>query len=157
MYVPRIIWLNFLSGDIRTVVDKIKVVDILQNKRLRYMCRIYLMLCPICYHLYHLKNVTNTIEECYLACNFTKSNTPPWVFLTFFKLYKWYQIAQSLMVKFDWKNTRETLVNPYFLEMSAHFWKLCKCLAMVNLWLTVTNKFRKRRLSRCNFKALIWT
>ena len=47
------------------------------------MCRIYLMLCPICYHLYHLKNVTNTIEECYLACNFTKSNTPPWVFLTF--------------------------------------------------------------------------
>ena len=26
-------------------------------------------------------------------CNFTKSNTPPWVFFTFFKLYKWYQIA----------------------------------------------------------------
>ena len=22
------------------------------------------------------------------ACNFTKSNTPPWVFFTFFKLYK---------------------------------------------------------------------
>ena len=30
------------------------------------------------------------------ACNFTKSNTPPWVFFTFFKLYKWYQIAQSV-------------------------------------------------------------
>ena len=28
------------------------------------------------------------------ACNFTKINTPPWVFFTFFKLYKWYQIAQ---------------------------------------------------------------
>ena len=27
-------------------------------------------------------------------CNFTKINTPPWVFFTFFKLYKWYQIAQ---------------------------------------------------------------
>ena len=26
--------------------------------------------------------------------NFTKINTPPWVFFTFFKLYKWYQIAQ---------------------------------------------------------------
>ena len=25
----------------------------------------------------------------------TKSNTPPWVFFTFFKLYEWYQIAQS--------------------------------------------------------------
>ena len=29
-----------------------------------------------------------------LACNFTKINTPLWVFFTFFKLYKWYQIAQ---------------------------------------------------------------
>ena len=29
------------------------------------------------------------------ACNFTKSNTPPRVFFTFFKLYEWYQIAQS--------------------------------------------------------------
>ena len=30
-----------------------------------------------------------------LACNFTKSNTPPWVFFTLLKLYKWYQIAQN--------------------------------------------------------------
>ena len=29
------------------------------------------------------------------ACNFTKSNTPRWMFSRFFKLYKWYQIAQS--------------------------------------------------------------
>ena len=27
------------------------------------------------------------------ACNFTKSNTPPWVFCIFLKLYKWYQIV----------------------------------------------------------------
>ena len=26
--------------------------------------------------------------------NFTKINTPPWVFFKFLKLYKWYQIAQ---------------------------------------------------------------
>ena len=26
----------------------------------------------------------------------TKSNTPPWVFFTFLKLYKWYQIAQNI-------------------------------------------------------------
>ena len=25
----------------------------------------------------------------------TKSNTPPWVFFTLLKLYKWYQIAQN--------------------------------------------------------------
>ena len=32
------------------------------------------------------------------ACNFTKSNTPPWVFFMFFKFYKWYQIAQSITI-----------------------------------------------------------
>ena len=41
------------------------------------------------------------MEECYfkllLACNFTKSSTPPWVFFTFFKLYKWYKIAQNIV------------------------------------------------------------
>ena len=31
-----------------------------------------------------------------LACNFTKSNTPPWVFFMFFKLHKCYQIVQSV-------------------------------------------------------------
>ena len=30
------------------------------------------------------------------AYNFTKINTPAWVFFTFFKLYKWYQIAQCI-------------------------------------------------------------
>ena len=29
-----------------------------------------------------------------IACNSTNSNTPTWVFFTFFNLYKWYQIAQ---------------------------------------------------------------
>ena len=30
------------------------------------------------------------------ACNFTKSNTPPWTFFTFFKLCKWFQITQRI-------------------------------------------------------------
>ena len=30
------------------------------------------------------------------ACNFIKSNIPPWAFSTFLKLYKWYQIAQRI-------------------------------------------------------------
>ena len=34
------------------------------------------------------------------ACNFTKSNTPPWAFPKFFKLYKWYQIDQSITYKY---------------------------------------------------------
>ena len=31
-----------------------------------------------------------------LARNFIKSNVPPWVLFRFFKLYKCYQIAQSV-------------------------------------------------------------
>ena len=55
----------------------------------------------IWYDLYNLKNVKNThggvlilVKLQASACNFTKINTPPWVFFTFLKLYKWYQIAQ---------------------------------------------------------------
>ena len=62
------------------------------------------MLCAICYHLYDLKNVKYThggvlvlVKLQALACNFTKSNTPLWMFFSFFKLYKWYQIAQSVL------------------------------------------------------------
>ena len=61
------------------------------------------MLCAIWYHLYNLKNVKSTYGGVLLlvklqasACNFTKSNTPRWVFFTFFKLYKWYQIVQNI-------------------------------------------------------------
>ena len=50
--------------------------------------------CTIWYHLYNLKTWKTLMQECYfryrfrlLACNFTKSNTPPLVFLTFLKLY----------------------------------------------------------------------
>ena len=35
----------------------------------------------------------NLIKLQALACNFTKINTPPWVFFTFLKLYKCSQIA----------------------------------------------------------------
>ena len=30
------------------------------------------------------------------SSKFTTSNTPPWMFFTFFKLHKWYQIGQSV-------------------------------------------------------------
>ena len=61
--------------------------------------RYYMMSCAIC----SLKNVKNTHGGVLLwlklqakACNFTKSNTPPWTFFTFFKLHIWYQLAQSI-------------------------------------------------------------
>ena len=53
----------------------------------------YEKLCVIWYYLYNLKNVKNTHGGVLLlvklqtkTCNFTKSSTAPWVFLTFFKL-----------------------------------------------------------------------
>ena len=58
--------------------------------------------CAICYHVHNLKNRKNTNGRLLLlvklqakTCNFTKSNTPPWVCFTFFKLSEWYLIAQS--------------------------------------------------------------
>ena len=35
-----------------------------------------------------------------LACNFTKSNTPSWVFFKFLKLYKWYELVQLITTLF---------------------------------------------------------
>ena len=35
------------------------------------------------------------------ACEFPKSNNSPWVFLKFFKLYKWYLIARSITYKYQ--------------------------------------------------------
>ena len=40
------------------------------------------------------------MQECaILACNFTKSNTLPWVFFTFLKLYRWYQIVKHQIIR----------------------------------------------------------
>ena len=59
------------------------------------------VLCAIWYHVHNLRNVKNPHGGVLLivklqasACNFIKSNTPPWVFFTVFKLYEWYQIAK---------------------------------------------------------------
>ena len=59
------------------------------------------MRCAIWYHVYNLKNVKNTHGGVLLlvACNLTKSNTPPWLFFTFFKLYDWYQTRNAPYMK----------------------------------------------------------
>ena len=46
------------------------------------------ILFTIWYHLYNLKSVKNTHRRVFIlkARNFNKSNTPPWVFFSFFKL-----------------------------------------------------------------------
>ena len=66
----------------------------------------HVTLCVIWHHLYNLKNMRNTyggvlhlVKLKAEASNFTESNTPPWVFVMFFKLYKWYQMAQGISYK----------------------------------------------------------
>ena len=46
-------------------------------------------------HLYNLKNVKSTHGGVLLLVK-SKSNTPPWAFLTFLKLHKWYQTPQHI-------------------------------------------------------------
>ena len=67
----------------------------------------YETLRPIPYHLYSLKSVKNTHGRVLI----TKSNTPPWVFLTFFKLYKRYQIIQSITYRNIKEATKYKRVN----------------------------------------------
>ena len=56
-----------------------------------------MMLCAIWYHLFHLKDVKNTHEGVLLLTKFQPLRVSlRHVFCTFFKLYKWYQIAQSV-------------------------------------------------------------
>ena len=52
------------------------------------------MLCAVWYHLHNFKKLLVKLQT-----YFTKSNTPPWVFFTFLKLYKWYHIAQRVLLK----------------------------------------------------------
>ena len=54
-------------------------------------------------HLDNLRNLKNSHGGVLLlvkmqdeACIFTKGNTPPWMFFTFFKQYKCYLIAQCI-------------------------------------------------------------
>ena len=52
----------------------------------------------IWFHLYNLKNVKNTHGGVSKTCNITKVTLLHWVFFTFSKLYKWYQIAQRITI-----------------------------------------------------------
>ena len=68
---------------------------------------LYVMLSAISYQLYNLKNAKNIHGGVLLlvklqanAYIFTKSSTPPWVFFMSFKLYKWYQMEQSIIILF---------------------------------------------------------
>ena len=94
----------------------------------RTFSALFLMLCTIWYHLYNLKNV---------KYNFTKSNTPPLAFFTF-----WYQIAQSISSPLDlqhvWRPKRnDTLCAIWYQSVKNANWgvlllvKLYSCIYLV--------------------------
>ena len=84
---------------------------------------VYEMCCMICYHLYNLKSVKNT-HGGVLACNFTKSDTPPWGFPRFFKLCKWHQIALRVWHWFSLLLVRWEL---YFGEYRIFYYRMFVC------------------------------
>ena len=63
------------------------------------------------YHLYDFKNVKNNHWG-----ELTKSNTPPWVFFKFLKLYKWCQIVQYITY-----NKKEKKINITTTSIKLHF------------------------------------
>ena len=76
-----------------------------KGRNLRFMRQHFFMVmdCAFWYHLHNSKQVKNTHGGVLFlvmlqtkVCTFTKSNIPPWVYFKFFKLCKWYQIAQSI-------------------------------------------------------------
>ena len=72
------------------------------------------MLFTISYHLHNLKDVKTPMEECFF---------PPWVFFMFFKLYKWYQIAQpiSYIIISDFFVFQKSIFNLFYLNYFPKF------------------------------------
>ena len=86
-------WSNF---EIKLQIVSYVVLQLLLVSFSYWKLTKYVMCCPIRYHLYNLKNVKNIHGGVSILVNlqasdynFTKTNTPPWVFFTFLKLYKW--------------------------------------------------------------------
>ena len=84
------IFYTFKFIELSKTVQKKKTV-----KKRNFLNFLNVMRCAILYHYYNLKNVKKTHGGALLlvklqaeACNFAKSNTTPWVFFMFFKLYK---------------------------------------------------------------------
>ena len=58
------------------------------------------------------------MEDCYFFVKLQAFSTPPWVLFTFFKLYKWYQIAQRIAnailgtIGRDWETSNQGYALP---------------------------------------------
>ena len=106
------------------------------------------------YHFYNFKNKKNIDGGVLLLV--TKSKTPPWVFFTFFKLYKWYQTAQPI-----------TLILHFYLNSNTKIFDLttfhCACKVQhfhspCLIWLLANlkhryNKFKEKKVLKTILKV----
>ena len=93
------------------------------------------------YHLYNLKDLKSTHGGVLLlvtdkACNFTKCNIPPWVFFTFLKLYKWYQIAQIISFN-EFSSRKAWSVLLFYISVLVEVSVVLICFIGVVSWSTV--------------------
>ena len=58
------------------------------------------------------------------TCKFTKINIPRWAFFTFFKLYKWYQIAQHIAYFIFKVDLTQILLSRFPVNIFIHFTNL---------------------------------
>ena len=83
-----------------------------------------------------MKNTHGGVLLLVKACNFTKSNTAPWVFFTFLKLQKWYHIAQRITYNVTESNSVFSQISKKQLfKTTVNGWKLwlgCECVSV--LW-----------------------
>ena len=92
--------LKLLNGRLYLFVEKIFFLYGFKSYRnSRKLCDVLPDLVPFVQYKKRKKHPWRSVtftKVAGLACNFTKSNILPWVFFTFFKLCKWYQIAQHI-------------------------------------------------------------
>ena len=76
------------------------------------------------------------------VCSFTKSNTPAWALSSFFKLYKWFQIAQSITY-----NGKSVMWNRFQTKQTG------ECSFFPNYFYVNNFESLKRRFSKFNLKS----
>ena len=87
----------------------------------------------ICYPVYNLKK-RKQYQWRNITSNFTKNKTPPWVFFTFFKLYKWYQIAQRITIIDNYRCVQNPVKHAAFGEKKRCFHLRCLTWFWIRLW-----------------------
>ena len=102
------------------------IETILKTEKSSYIIQIFLkilknkVLCDIWYHSCNLRSMKNTDVGVLLlvklqaeACNFTKSNIPPWLFFMFFKLCTKSRSAPQIKILLIWSRRPDSKLDAF--------------------------------------------